>query len=143
MHLPTEGKQMELMSSISVILSVDSNKVKIIFFIKKWFLFKGDFHGLLRYICEMYIRKWTHCTLVNAGGACRAGNPGAKALSLEKIITLFIGLVLGTVALPFLVLISEFFFIFLKKKKKIQAVSSDRGSNPIGKQCTVMLLVHF
>ena len=71
--------------------------------------------------------------------------PAAKALSLEKIITLFIGLVVGTVALPFLVLISEFFFIFQKKKKekKIQAVSSDRGSNPIVEQCTVMHFVHF
>ena len=91
----------------------------------------------------MYILKWTHFNLVTAGGACR--EPGAKALSLEKIITLFIGLVVGTVALPFLVLISEFFFTFLKKKKekKIQAVSSDRGSNPIGEQCTVMHLFHF
>ena len=106
---------------------------------------QGWFFGLLQFIREMYIMKWTHCNLVTAGGACRAGNPGAKALSLEKIITLFIGLVVGTVALPFLVLISEFFFIFLKKKKekKIQAVSSDRGSNPIGEECTVMHFVHF
>ena len=93
----------------------------------------------------MYIRKWTHCNLVNAGGACGAGNPGAKALSLEKIITLFIGLVVGTVALPFLVLISEFFFIFVKKKKekKIQAVPSDKSSNPIGEQFIVIHFVHF
>ena len=99
----------------------------------------------LLYICEIYILKWTHCNLVTAGGACRAGNPGAKALSLEKIITLFIGLVVGTVALPFLVLISEFFFIFLKKKKekKIKAVPSDKGSNPIGEQFIVMHFVHF
>ena len=81
----------------------------------------------------MYIRKWTHCNLVNAGGACGAGNPGAKALSLEKIITLFIGLVVGTVALPFLVLIVEFLFLLKKKKKKIPAQSSsaDDGSNPV------------
>ena len=59
--------------------------------------------------------------------SCKTGS-GVKALSMKKIISLFIGFLVGTVALPFLVLILEFSFLKIKgREERFQQVSAPEG----------------
>ena len=59
--------------------------------------------------------------------SCKTGS-GVKALSMKKIISLFIGFLVGTVALPFLVLILEFSFLKIKGREELfQQVSAPEG----------------